>query len=168
MTGFNVQEFCKDLKIEPEDKATINDAKKLVELTELICEDAYLARAWFWGTATAMENQVSYLGGNLLPKAERKYNSLTSKGFLGEGDVSVDWYANEDKPHVNDDVTMDDQVIDAEAFIARTKEKMKTAAILFVAMVQAHDDNSKMLDQLTYSAIKAKSSNKRKAGGYSL
>ena len=40
---------------------------------------------------------------------------------------------------------------------------MRTAAILFVTRVRAHDAISKTLEQLTYSGIKAKAASNREA-----
>lgn len=158
---FNVTEYIHDLKPTEEDMQTIKEAKEVSQVLELLCDDAYLARALHWGVATAMENQLTYIGGNLLPKAEARLNRLAGNGYLSEGDVSVSWYANEDKPHVNEDITIDDQVTDQERFIDQVNLKLHTAAIMFVAFVNAHDELSHTLNQLTYGAIKAKSASKR-------
>ena len=154
-----VQQYVKGLSVSQDDE-TVNDAKKVVDIMLNLCDDAYLCRAMFWGMATAMENQLVYLGTNLLPNAERKLSRLASDGIMSESDLDVAWYSNEDKAHVNDE-NAGDQIAQAEAFINQTQDKMRTAAILFVVYMRAHDEQSGILNQLTYSAIKAKANTNR-------
>ena len=154
-----VQQFVKSLSVSQDDE-TVKDAKKVVDIMLNLCDDAYLCRAMFWGMATAMENQIVYLGTNLLVNAERKLSRLTSDGIMGESDLDVSWFANEAKAHINDE-NAGDQIAQAEAFIEQTQDKMRTAAILFVVYMRAHDEQSALLNQLTYSAIKAKANTNR-------
>lgn len=159
---FSVAEYCHSLNVSPEDD-TLTRAKEIIELTELICDDAWLARQDHFGSAGAMERQLEYLGGTLLPNAESKLNRLEGRGILSESDLSVSWHSNEDHVHENDEIPVDQQIDEQKNFIDQLKDRMRTAAILFVTRVHAHDEISKMLDQLTYSAIKARAQSNRAA-----
>ena len=162
MSNFSVPLFVRGLVVDNTDEAYLQ-IKKSMELIANVFDDAYLARAYYWGVASAMENQLTYLGGNMLPNLERKLNTLNETGYLGESDLSEYRFANEDRPHVNEDTTLDDQVNSAKNRIDILQEKMVTAAVVFVEAIRAHDDISKDLGQLTYSAIKARASDKRAA-----
>ena len=133
---FNINQYLSDLTV-LEDDVELKQAMELVELTELICDDAWLARQDHFGSAGAMERQLEYLGGTLLPNAENR--------------------------HENEEISFDQQLEDQENFIDGLKIRMRTAAILFVTRVRAHDELSKTLDQLTYSGIKAKAASNRQA-----
>ena len=158
---FDVYTYCKDLVV-PQDDEVLQDTLKNIELYELLFDDAYLSRAYHWGVATSMENQLSYLGGNLLPGAEERHNNQFGDGITGEGDLSVDWFANEAKPHINEDRPLDQLEDDSKTFMDQIQDKMRTAGIVFVAHVRAHDEVSKDLNQLSYGAIKSRAASKRK------
>ena len=158
--NFQVNEFCKDLVITPENEV-LQEFTQLFTATSALLEDAYSTRAYFWGVASAMENQIQYLGGNYLPNLERRVNTLEGNGYLSEGDLSVDWFSNEDKPHVNEDVTIETQASDTRNQIDMISERMRTLAIAYVLAVWEHDDISKDLQQLTYGAIKSRAAAKR-------
>ena len=97
---FNLAEYVNDLSITSENEV-LQEFDTLFVAQQGILDDAYLNRSVFWGIATALENQITYLGGNLLPNIERRINILEGGGYLSQGDIQVDWFANEDQPHVN-------------------------------------------------------------------
>jgi len=155
-----VKQFVMEMDIDPATDEDLKFCKVQSECAQEWLEDAYLARAYFWGIASAMENQIEYLGTNYLPNLERKLNVIEGNGYLSENDVSVSWYANEDKPHVNDEIALDDQSHNIKQQIDRIKEKMTKAGILFVTALKNHDEISGILDQLSFYAIKAASKKK--------
>jgi hypothetical protein len=161
---FNVNSYLNELVVAQDDEELVK-ALELVELTEIICDDAWLARQDHYGSAGAMERQIEYLGSNLLPNSESKLTRMNSKGIMGESYTQDSWFGttNEDDPHVNEEVAFDQQLEDQQNFVDGLKRRMRTAAILFVTRVRAHDELSKALDQLTYSAIKAKAESNRQA-----
>jgi hypothetical protein len=65
--------------------------------------------------------------------------------------------------HFGDEVSFDQQVDDQREFVNGLENRMRTAGIVFVTRVRAHDELSKQLDQLSYSAIKAKANSNRAA-----
>ena len=159
---FNVNQYCKDMTVAANDNDVV-EFKRLNEATQIIYDDAYLARAYFWGVASSMENQLSYLGGNYLPNLERRMNTLNSEGILSQTDLDVNWHSNEDQLHVNDDQPVEEHKAIQQSRIDIVHTKMRTAAICYVLAVRAHDDISHTLDQLTFSGIKAKAEAKRSA-----
>lgn len=116
-----------------------------------------------------MLSHLKYLGGTLLPKAEQRINQLENRtGVLGETDISVGWgtkYTNEDRPHINDEVSVDQQVDNQKSFVDDLLSRMRTVAISFVVHMEEHDDISRDLDQLTFSAIQTRSAQKKAAMG---
>ncbi len=162
--SFDVSEFLDGLTVDPEDH-DLDQCRKLAELTQHILEDPYLCRSYYWGVAAAMENQLTYLGGNYRVNLERRLNAIEGNGILSESDVRVKWFANEDKPHVNSDVTIEDQIDEIKTRIDQCNDKMRTAAIMFVVNVHNHDEVSRQLEQLSYASIKSRSAAKRKAAG---
>ena len=157
---FKVNAFCKELVVTP-DNEVLQEVKKLFNATSVLLEDAYSTRAYFWGVASAMENQIQYLGSNYLPNLERRVNTLEGNGYLSEGDLQVNWFSNEDKPHVNEDLDVDTQASDVRNQIDVIQDRMRTLAITYVTAVREHDDISKDLQQLTYGAIKSRAAAKR-------
>jgi hypothetical protein len=158
--SFKVNAFCKDLAIGTSDEI-LTEFQQLFNATSILLSDAYSTRAYFWGVASALENQIQYLGSNYLPNLERRVNTLEGTGYLSEGDLQVDWFANEDKPHVNDDTDIETQASDVRSQIDVIQERMRTLAIGYVLAVREHDDISKDLQQLTYGAIKSRAAAKR-------
>ena len=59
--------------------------------------------------AGAMERQLEFLGGTLLPNAEDKLTRMESNGILGESYTKDSWFGatNEEDPHVNDEIPFD-------------------------------------------------------------
>lgn len=161
---FRLQEYVNELTVTQDDVEVVQ-AKEVVTLVELICDDAWLARQAHYGMAGAMERQLDYLGSTLLPNSESKLQRMVSGGIIGESYVTDHWSGttNEDDPHVNDEISFDQQVDDQKSFIEQLKRRMRTAAIIFVVHLRAHDELSNTLDQLTYSGIKSKASANRKA-----
>ena len=156
---FNVAAYIQGLNVTPDDEDFIN-YKQQAEITLLACDDAYLARADFWGMATARENQVLYIGDRLLPNVERQLNQLTGRGINSESNETFR-FSNEEAPHINEEVSIEELVADKEAMIDQLNDKMRRAAIGLVIAVQNHDELSQVLGQLTYSGIKAQASTKR-------
>ena len=161
---FKLNEFLNELIVHKDDEELIK-ALDIIELTNIICDDPWLARQDHFGSAGAMERQLEYLGGTLLPNAESKLQRMNSKGVIGESYTIDSWFgtSNEDDPHINEEVSFDQQQDDQSTFCDELRVRMRTAGILFVTRLRAHDDISKDLDQLTYSAIKSKASANRAA-----
>ncbi len=159
---FDLNNYIGTLSVNSDDQE-LTQCEDWVNLTHHILDDPWLVRQGLFGMAGAMERQITYLGGTLLPSAEVKLNNLEGRGFLSESDVGSVKFANEDQPHVNDDVTVDQRVDDSKNFIDTLVVRMRTAAIMFVKCVRAHDDISYDLQQLTYDGIKAKAESNRQA-----
>ena len=161
---FNLNEYLNALVVESDDEE-YTKAKDIIELTEIICEDAWLARQDHFGSAGAMERQLEYLGGTLLPNAESKLQRMNSDGVMGESYTKDSWFGttNEDDPHINEEIPYDQIVDDQHTFVDELTRRMRTAAILFVTRVRAHDFLSKQLNQLTYAEIKSRAAQNRNA-----
>jgi len=91
---FSIQDYISTLSVSSDDPV-LSDTRKVFEVMQVILDDAYLCRAFAWGVATAMENQLTYLGGNLLPNSENRLNILAGRGVLSESDLSTFKFANE-------------------------------------------------------------------------
>ncbi len=157
---FNVADYISTLSV-PSDDPVLHDTKKVFEVMQNILDDAYLCRAFAWGVAAAMENQLTYLGGNLLPNFENKLNIIAGKGVLSESDLRTFKFSNEEQPHINSDQDKGDLIAEQEARIDQVVSKMRNAAIMFVYAVRTHDELSETLNQLNYTAIKARAASKR-------
>jgi septation ring formation regulator EzrA len=72
-------------------------------------------------------------------------------------------FANEDLPHINDDVTLEDRKGEQQQFIRQLDDRMRRAAVIFVKCVREHDSISDDLQQLSYDGIKAKAEANRQA-----
>lgn len=153
---FLVNQFLNELIVLEGDEE-LKQSLDIIELDEILCDDAWLARQTHFGVAGAMERQIEYLGSTLLPNAERKLQRMNSEGVIGESYTQDSWFGttNEDDNHVNEEVSFDQQVEDQQNFVDGLQTRMRTAGIIMVTRVRAHDALSKTLDQLTYSAIKA-------------
>ena len=156
-----VNSFVNDINSSDyEDEA--KEFNKIAELVQLVFEDAWLARAYFWGTATAMENQIAYLGDNMLSNMERRLNQLVNPtGILAEDDLRTSRFSNESLPHINEDQTVEDRAEELRLRIDQIIRKMNVAGVQFCIAVQNHDDISKTLEQMTFAQIKAKASLRR-------
>lgn len=160
---FNLQEFVNDMTV-TEDDTEYKQSLEIVELIQLICEDAWLARQAMYGMAGAMERQLTYIGGTLLPNTEQRITRYSGEGVSGESYVMDNWagVTNADKPHINDE-NPTEALDNAQNFAEQLRTRMRTAAILFVTHVRAHDDLSSTLEQLSYAGIKAKANANRNA-----
>jgi hypothetical protein len=152
---FNLNQYLSEMTVDQDDKE-LEKANDIVEMTEIVCDDPWLARQDHYGSAGAMERQLTYLGTTLLPSAERKIKQMSSTGVMGESYVTDNWFGttNEDSQHESEEVPLDQQIDDQQAFAEGLRNRMRTAAILFVTRVRAHDRLSKELEQLTYAGIK--------------
>ena len=159
---FDVNSYVKDLDV-PRDNEVLQEWEQLFDTTQVILNDAYSARAYFWGVASAMENQIQYLGSNYLPNLENRVNKLEGNGFLSEGDLQVSWYSNEDKPHVNEDIDITEQASDTKNQIRNIQDRMANLGVAYVLARKNHDDISNNLNQLSYGAIKSRAAAKRVA-----
>ena len=157
---FNVAEFVNNVSISKDDDFIVA-IKKLNAVMLNVYDDAYICRALMWGQAAALENQLTYLANTLLPSFERRLNILTCKGILGESDIDVYKFSNEEKPHVADDTTLDDQVLELEMRIDQIRNKMTVAAVGYIEAIRNHDDLSKDLNLLSFGGIKAKAAERR-------
>jgi len=151
--------------IDPVDfKDEAKEFNDIARLVQLAMDDAWLARAYFWGTATAMENQILYLGGNLRTNMERRLNQLENpSGVLAGDDLRTNKFSNESQPHVNEDVPVAERIADLKMRIDQITRKMAVASVHFCIAVENHDDLSKTLEQMTYSQIKARARERRAA-----
>ena len=165
---FNPAEFINDLVVDKEDEDLVR-VQDLIKLKHLIYDDAWTVRQSCYNEAFGMLSHLKFLGGTLLPKAEQRINQLENRtGILGETDISVGWgtkYSNEDPPHINDEVSVDQQVDNQKSFVDDLLSRMRTVAISFVVHMEEHDDISKDLNQLTFSAIQTRSAQKKAAMG---
>ena len=165
---FNPAEFINDLVVDKEDEDLVR-VQALIKLTHLIYDDAWTVRQSCYNEAFGMLSHLKFLGGTLLPKAEQRINQLENRtGILGETDISVGWgtkHSNEDRPHINDEVSVDQQVDNQKSFVDDLLSRMRTVAISFVVHMEEHDDISKDLNQLTFSAIQTRSAQKKAATG---
>jgi len=159
---FNLNEYVGNLVVQADDEE-LQHTNNLVELVHLCLDDPWLTRQGLFGLAGAMERQITYLGSTLKPSAEQKLNVLSGSGFLSESDVSQARFANEDKPHINDELSVDQRVGDQQDFIDQLDDRMRRASIMFVKCVRAHDAISFDLNQMSYDGIKAKADSNRKA-----
>ena len=165
---FNPAVFINDLVVDKEDEDLVR-VQDLIKLKHLIYDDAWTVRQSCYNEAFGMLSHLKYLGGTLLPKAEQRINQLENRtGVLGETDISVGWgtkHSNEDRPHINDEVSVDQQVDNQKSFVDDLLSRMRTVAISFVVHMEEHDDISKDLNQLTFSAIQTRSAQKKAAIG---
>ena len=159
---FSLNEYLNDLIVHQDDEE-LAKSLEVVDLTALICDDAWLSRQAYYGMAGAMERQLEYLGTTLLPNSEQKLTRMSANGVIGESYTPDSWFgtSNEDDPHVNEEISFDQQIEDQQNFIDQLRTRMRTAAILFVTHVRAHDELSGQLNQLSYSGIKAKAAQNR-------
>ena len=162
--SFSVTEFVNELLVNQEDPE-LTQAMDHVQITQLCCDDAWLARQTHYGVAGAMERQIEYLGGTLIPNAESRITRMSSDGVMGESYTFDSFFgtSNADDPHVNDEVALDQLIDDQQTFVDGLRRRMRTAGIRMITRVVAHDALSKVLEQLTYGGIKAKAASNRKA-----
>ena len=164
---FNPVEFINDLEVSKDDEV-VKQVTDLIQLKHLIYDDAWTVRQSCYNESFGMLSHLNYLGGTLLPRAEQRINQLEGNGILGESDITVGWgkkYANEDQPHINDEVPVDEQVDRQKSFVDDLLSRMKTVSISYVLHVEEHDDISKDLNQLSFKGIQNRSAQKRAATG---
>lgn len=161
---FNINEYLHGLVIE-EDDYRYDLAKKTVELVELGCEDAWLARAEHFGTIGSLQSQIEYLANTLIPKAEMKISKISSDGVGGEGYNfnTFEGFSNSEEQHVNDEIGQEDIIENQRQFVDGLKARMENAGIRMITRIIAHDNLSKLLDQLTYGGIKKRAAHNKKA-----
>jgi len=163
MENFNIKDYITSLNVSKKDEEYVH-AENHVEMTQVICEDAWLCRQGHFGFAGAMEQQLKYLGETLLPNAERRLVQASSVGVSSE-DYNYDEFGfvsqtDEHKDNVHSE-TADENYDNQQSFVDGLRARMKTAAILFLAHLKAHDELSHNLNQLTYGQIKAKAEQNR-------
>jgi len=161
---FSLNEYLQELTVKQDDEELVK-ANEIVDLIGIISDDEWLARQAYYGVAGAMERQLDYLGKTLLPNTESRISRLASGGIMSESLVVDSWFGqtNADKQHINDEVAPDQALDDAQEFAEGLRVRMRTAAILFVTHLKAHDERSASLNQLTYNQIKAKAESNRQA-----
>jgi hypothetical protein len=155
-------EYIKDLVVN-EDDPKLQEAKDSVEVSELLCNDPWLLRQLHYGVAGAMERQMDYLFNDLIPSVESKIARLNGQTVSREI-VQPSWAGstNSEEPHINDEAP--DQAIDnSQTFLESLENRVRTAAIIFVMHMKAHDEVSITLDQLSYAQIKHRAAQKREA-----
>ena len=163
---FNPNAFINDLAVDKDDE-DVKKVNDLIEIKHLLYDDAWTVRQSCYNESFGMLSHLKYLGGTLLPKAEQRLCQLEGTGILSETDITVGWgkHANEDQPHINDEIAVDQQVDNQKSYMDDLIARMRTVSISFVLHVQEHDDISKDLNQLSFSAIQARSAQKRAATG---
>ena len=164
---FDVQEYLNELKVKQDDEE-FQAIKEAADLVTYICDDAWLARARFFGEAGAMERHIEYLGSNMIPNQQAKLTRLEAQGgngILSESYTVDSWFGttNADDPHMNDEVGKQQQIDDTKTFIEQLEKRQRTAALMLAVAVREHDELSGMLDQHKYGTIKAMAEAKRKA-----
>lgn len=159
---FNINEYINSLTVEQDDEELVQ-ALKVSEINNMLCDDGWLVRQLYFGVAGAMERQIQYLGGTLIPNAEYKKTTLSSDGVRGESLVVDNWFGstNQHNPHENDEIP-DQEIDDTDTFIEGLNTRMRTAAIIMVVNIKAHDAVSKDLGQMSFGQIKAAADAKRK------
>jgi len=157
-----VNQYVNELTVEAEDLDLIQ-AKEHVNLSELLCDDLWLVRQLHYGVAGAMERQMDYLLNTLIPNTESRIARLNGQTVSRES-ISVDWAAptNNEEVHINDE-NPGQAVDDAETFKENLQKRVRTAAIIYVIHVKAHDEASNLLQQFTYQQIKDKAESNRQA-----
>jgi hypothetical protein len=163
MTDFNVNQFVNDLNIAPL-SAELDQARDLIALKHILYNDAWTVRQSCYNEAYGMLSHLRYIGGTLLANAERRLNTLDGNGIMSEA-LDVNWgkAPNAEQPNINDEISKDDQAQNQREFIDQLKYRMAVCAVSYVLHVQEHDDISRDLEQLTFSAIQARSQVKRAA-----
>jgi hypothetical protein len=163
---FKVTEFLNELVV-AQDDIELQLANDGVELTELGCDDSWLARQEHYGVAGAMERQIEYLGGTLIPNSEKRLTQSGSDGVGGESYQfdSFTGSTNEDDAHINDEVDQNYRDQETRDFISTLEKRMRTAGIRMITRIIAHDKLSKLLmpEQLSYGGIKGKAAFNQKA-----
>ncbi len=164
---FNVQEFLNELVVTQDDEE-LQGIKEAADLVTYICDDAWLARARFFGEAGAMERHIEHLGNSMLPNQYTKLTRLEAQGgngIQGESYTVNSWFGttNADDPHMSDELGKQQQIDDTQMFIAQLEKRQRTAALMLVVAVREHDELSDMLDQHKYGTIKAMAAAKRAA-----
>lgn len=139
------------------------EVKDLLAVMHNVVDDAYIIRGNFFGLASANENQYNYLTNNFGRNLENRLNRLAGTGVLSESNIDEYKFANEEKPHMNEDVTLADQIAEVQQMIDRNNEKRHLCAMWFYFCKLEHDQVSFTLQQLTYSAIRAKAAEKTAA-----
>jgi hypothetical protein len=161
---FDINEYLHGLVI-AEDDYRLDLAKKTVEIVELGCDDAWLARAEHFGAIGALQSQIEYLANTLIPKAEMKISKTSSDGVGGESYSfnTFEGFSNSEEQHVNDEVEQEDLIDNQRKFVEGLKDRKENAGIRMITRIIAHDDLSRTLDQLTYGGIKARAAHNKKA-----
>jgi|TARA_R110000751_G_scaffold5594_3_gene25365 hypothetical protein len=158
---FDVMEYANNLVVSQDDEE-LQQALKVSEINNMLCDDGWLVRQLYFGVAGAMERQIQYLGGTLIPNAESRVTKMSSDGVRGESLVVDSWFgtSNADDSHNNDE-TPTQQLDDTLTFIEGLHVRMRTAAIIMVVNIKAHDSVSKDLEQMGYFQIKARAAQSR-------
>lgn len=161
----HIVEFINDniIPVLEDSNSEIEEVRQYLEVAHSLINDPYMTRGMFWGVAAAFENQYNYLTTNFGRNLESRLNRLTGSGVLSESTLDEYKFANEEKPHINEDVTLNDQIAEVKQLIDRNNEKRFMCAVMFYFARKQHDEVSLDLQQLTYSAIKAKAAAKRAA-----
>jgi len=161
--SYNVNEYVNSIDV-PTSSEELSHVKDLITLKHLIYGDAWTVRQSCYNEAFGMFSHLRYIGGTLLLNAERRLNKVIGTGIMSES-IDVDWSKapNAERPHISDELSVEHQDQNAREFIDQLKYRMYVCAISYVLHVQEHDDISRDLDQLTFSAIQARATAKRAA-----
>ena len=162
MNMFNVNEYVNELQVDKDDE-DLKQVKDLIELKHLIYGDGWTVRQSCYNEAFGMLSHLKYIGGTLLENAERRINTLDRS--LISDTFNVSWATkgavNSDQNREDEEIPDDQQIDDQKTFIDQLKYRMRVCAISYVLHVQEHDDISKDLNQLSFSAIQSRASANR-------
>mgnify|MGYP003153105975 CR=1 FL=1 len=160
---FDVNKFLNELVVS-EDDMDLKTANDTVEICELGCDDAWLARQEHYGAAGAMERQIEFLGNSMIPNAESRITRMASGGVSGESYQfnSFTGFSNEEDQHINDEVDNEHLLDEQRKFRDQLVYRQRKAGIRMITRVIAHDKLSKTLDQLSYGGIKKKAAHNKK------
>ena len=165
MTQFNVAEYINELVVNKDDEDRKNIIS-LIELKHLIYNDAWTVRQSCYNEAFGMLSHMKYLGGTLIPNAQRRIDQLHGNNIVAM-DYNPSWATkgtvNESDPREDEDISVDQQVDDQKTFVDQLQYRLRVCAMSFVMHVQEHDEISKDLNQLSFQAIQSRAEENRQA-----
>jgi hypothetical protein len=158
---FNVTEYLNSITISKDDETYIQ-ATDHARMTAIICDDAYLTRQAYFGIAGAMDRQLEYLGGTLLPSVEQRIRTKNSSGIMAESYVLDHQlgFSNSMKEHIN--AEYDEQEDNDAKFKEELEERMFVAGVMCIVNILAHDDVSKDINQMSYGQIRGRAAQNKK------
>ena len=157
-----VNKYVNELAVASDDIDLVQ-ATEHINLSELLCDDLWLVRQLHYGVAGAMERQMEYLLSTLIPNTESRIARLNGQTVSRE-EIQVSWAgtSNSAEVHISDE-NPEQAIDDAQSFLEGLIKRVRTAAIIYVMHVKAHDAASSVLEQFSYQQIKDKAASNRAA-----